>query len=304
MLCTRHSQTLATPIAVHGNGLHSNNHCTVTLHPAQKASGIEFYHSPSGVTIPALANYVKDCSLATTLAKDGIKLQTVEHLLSALSGLNIDHLTIELNSEELPILDGSANPWVQAIQRAGILQMPFSSKIMQIIKPIEIIGKDKWIRITPHPELLIDYTINFEHNSIGHQHYSFINTPKNYELNLGAARTFCMEQDIKFMHSRGLAKGGSLENAIVFGPNGPLNGSLRFNNEAVRHKTLDLLGDLTLLGAPVEGFIEAFCAGHAIHVELVKAILSDVNAWKWREDTATKATPSDQHDLSKRAMSA
>ena len=284
MLRTRHAQTLASPIAINGHGLHSNSQCTVTLRPAEQASGITFYHLPSGVIIPALASYVEDCSLATTLAKNGIKLQTVEHLLSALTGLEIDNLTIELTGEELPILDGSAAPWVAAIQKAGITQLPFISKVMHITKPIEVIGKNKWIRITPYPGLRVDYTIDFDHPAIGRQQYSFINTPENYIVNLGAARTFCMEKDIDFMRSQGLAKGGSLENAVVFGPNGPLNDSLRFKNEAVRHKALDLLGDLKLLGAPIEGFVEAFCAGHTIHVELVNAILSDESAWTWEEE--------------------
>lgn len=301
MLRTRHAQTLASPVSVHGNGLHSNSQCTVTLCPAQKESGIIFHHIPSGITIPALADYVKDCSLATTLAKDGIRLQTVEHLLSALMGLNIDHLAIELTGEELPILDGSASPWIQAIQKAGILQMAFPAKTMRITKPIEIRGKDKWIRITPYPGLRVDYTINFEHTSIGYQQYSFTNTPENYTHNLCAARTFCMEQDIEFMHSRGLAKGGSLDNAVVFGPNGPLNDSLRFKNEAVRHKTLDLLGDLKLMGASIEGFVEAFCAGHAIHIELVKAVLSNVNAWTW--DGKQEST-SEEGLLNKQSISA
>jgi UDP-3-O-[3-hydroxymyristoyl] N-acetylglucosamine deacetylase len=304
MLYTKHAQTLSQPITVSGCGLHSNKPCSVTLCPTEEASGIVFHHLSSNTIIPALANYVKDCNLATTLAKDAIKLQTVEHLLSALAGLDIDHLKIELTGEELPILDGSAAPWVHAIQKAGIIQMISMSKIMRITKPIEILGKDKWIRISPYPGLRVDYAINFNNKAIGHQKYNFVKTPENYILNICAARTFCMEQDITFMRSVGLAKGGSLDNAVVFGPNGPLNSELRFTNEAVRHKVLDLIGDLKLIGAPIQGHIEAFCAGHAIHVELVKNILTNINTWTWEEDKTLTTNHSCNNAANKRAMSA
>jgi UDP-3-O-[3-hydroxymyristoyl] N-acetylglucosamine deacetylase len=283
---TRHAQTLAHPVTLSGNGLHGDLPCTVVLRPAEHASGIVFRHLPSGVEIPARAEFVGDCSLATTLTRGGIRLQTVEHLLSALMGLEIDHLTVELTGTELPILDGSAGPWVRAIQEAGIRQMALWSRAMRILRPVEVQSGDKWMRISPFHGLRVAYTIDFDHPAIGRQSRELTLTPEKYVRELGRARTFCLEQDIEYMHARGLAKGGSLENAVVFSPEGPLNDSLRYEDEAVRHKILDLLGDLKLLGAPLAGFVEAHRAGHALHVELARAILATPSAWCW-EDTAT-----------------
>jgi UDP-3-O-[3-hydroxymyristoyl] N-acetylglucosamine deacetylase len=285
---TRHAQTLAHPVTLSGNGLHGDRPCTVVLRPAEHATGILFRHLPSGVEIPAKAEFVGDCSLATTLIRDGIRLQTVEHLLSALMGLEIDHLTVELSGEELPILDGSAGPWVRAIQEAGIRPMAVWAPAMRMLRPVEIRQGDKWMRISPYHGLRVAYTIDFDHPAIGRQSRELTLTPEKYVRELGRARTFCLEQDIEYMRSRGLAKGGSLENAVVFSTEGPLNDSLRFEDEAVRHKILDLLGDLKLLGAPLEGFVEAHCAGHALHVELARAILADTGAWTM-EEAATVA---------------
>jgi UDP-3-O-[3-hydroxymyristoyl] N-acetylglucosamine deacetylase len=280
---SRHAQTLAQPVTLSGHGLHGNLPCTVVLRPAEHATGIVFRHLPSGVEIPARAEFVGDCSLATTLTRDGIRLQTVEHLLSALMGLEIDHLTVELTGNELPILDGSAGPWVRAIQEAGIRPMAMWSRVMRILRPVEVHSEDKWMRISPFHGLRVAYTIDFDHPAIGRQSRELTLTPEKYVRELGRARTFCLEQDIEYMRSRGLAKGGSLENAVVFSPEGPLNESLRYEDEAVRHKILDLLGDLKLLGVSLEGFVEAHRAGHALHVELARAILANENAWTMEE---------------------
>ena len=287
---TRHAQTLSRPVTLTGHGLHSNLPCQVVLRPAEFASGIRFLHTPSGVEIPARADFVGDCSLATTLTRDGIRLQTVEHLLSALMALGIDHLTIEVDGEELPILDGSAGPWVQAIQEAGIRAMALWPQYLRILKTVEVRRGDKWMRVSPHQGLRIAYTIEFENPSIGRQSREFTLTPEKYVRELGTARTFCLERDIEFMRSKGLAKGGSLENAVVYSPTGPLNDSLRFQDEAVRHKMLDLVGDLLLLGSPLDGFVEAHMAGHALHVELAKAVLADPTAWVLTENEGLPTT--------------
>jgi UDP-3-O-[3-hydroxymyristoyl] N-acetylglucosamine deacetylase len=286
---TRHAQTLAQPVTLSGHGLHGNLPCTVVLRPAEHASGIVFRHLPSGVEIPARAEFVGDCSLATTLTRDGLRLQTVEHLLSALMGLDIDHLTVELTGAELPILDGSAGPWVRAIQEAGIRPMAGWAKAMRILRPVEVHNGDKWMRVSPYPGLRVAYTIDFDHPAIGRQSRELTLTPEKYVQELGRARTFCLDRDIEYMRSKGLAKGGSLDNAVVFGAEGPLNDSLRFEDEAVRHKILDLLGDLKLLGAPLQGFVEAHRAGHALHVDLARAILANPNAWTL--DEAEAAAP-------------
>ena len=221
----RHDQTLAHAVTLSGNGLHGNRPCTVVLRPAEQATGIVFRHLPSGVDIPARAEFVGDCSLATTLIRDGVRLQTVEHLLSALMGLEIDHLTVDLTGDELPILDGSAGPWVRAIQSAGIRAMASRTRSRRIVRPVEVRQGDKWMRVSPYPGLRVGYTIDFDHPAIGRQTRELTITPSKYVRDLGSARTFCMEQDIEFMRARGLAKGGSLDNAVVFSPQGPLNES-------------------------------------------------------------------------------
>ena len=207
-------------------------------------------------------------------------------------GLEIDHLTVELTGEELPILDGSAAPWVRAIQEAGIRSD--GGSVPDPAHPApggSAAAATSGCGSAPIHGLRVAYTIDFDHPAIGRQSRELTLTPEKYVRELGRARTFCMERDIEFMRARGLAKGGSLENAVVFSPQGPLNESLRFEDEAVRHKILDLLGDLKLLGAPLEGFVEAHRAGHALHVDLVRAILANAEAWTWEEEPAPAPQP-------------
>jgi UDP-3-O-[3-hydroxymyristoyl] N-acetylglucosamine deacetylase len=280
-------QTLRRPVIVEGHGLHSNQPSRVVIHPVHRPEGIRFKHLPSGTVIPVSAAFVGDLSLATTLTRDGVKLGTVEHLLSALAGLGIEHALVEVDAEELPILDGSAGPWVQAILEAGVRDLPGARRFIKILRPVEVQVQGKWMRVSPHPGLRLRYTIDFSHPAIGRQVRELTLTPEKYQREVALARTFCMERDIEFMRSKGLALGGSLDNAVVFGAEGPLNDGLRFDDEAVRHKMLDLVGDLALLGAPLMGFVEANAAGHAMHVALVKAILDQPNAWTWAELSET-----------------
>lgn len=285
---TSRPQTLAVPLSLTGNGLHGNLPCTVRLVPVDRATGLVFRHLPSGTDIPVKAKYAGDLTLATTLVKDGIRLQTVEHLLSALVGLEIEHLLIELDAEELPILDGSAEPWVLAILKAGIQTLAGQRRFIKIHQPIEIRSGDpcdKWIRVSPAHGLglRVRYSIDFDHPAIGHQSREISLTPEKYRRDVSTARTFCLEEEIGTMRAHGLALGGSLDNALVFGAEGPLNEVLRFEDEAVRHKMLDLIGDLALLGAPLAGLVEAHAAGHAMHVALAKAILDQPQAWTWEE---------------------
>ena len=278
-------QTLAVPISLKGFGLHGNLPCTVRLVPVDRATGWVFRHLPSGTDIPVNAKYAGDLTLATTLVKDGIRLQTVEHLLSALVGLEVEHLLIELDAEELPILDGSAEPWVAAILKAGVQTLAGHRRFIKINQPVEIRQNDKWIRVSPSNGLAlrVRYSIDFDHPAIGHQSREISLTPDKYRRDVSTARTFCLEEEIGTMRSRGLALGGTLDNALVFGADGPLNDVLRFEDEAVRHKMLDLIGDLALLGAPLAGLVEAHAAGHALHVALAKAILDKPQAWTWEE---------------------
>lgn len=277
----RHPQTLRNAVTVEGRGLHSNLPCRVVIRPVEQTTGLQFLHTPTGTLIPARAEFVGDLDLATTLRKDGIRLSTVEHLLAALAGLEIEHAIIEVDGTELPILDGSAAPWVQALSEAGTRNVPGPRRLIRILHPVEVKKDGKWMRVSPYPSLRLRYTIDFDHPAIGRQTRELTLTPEKFQRELGSARTFCMDRDIEFMRSKGLALGGSLENAVVFSAEGPLNETLRFEDEAVRHKMLDLVGDLAMLGAPIQGLVEAHAAGHAMHIALVRALLDDPSAWTW-----------------------
>ncbi|MCE1229147.1 MAG: UDP-3-O-acyl-N-acetylglucosamine deacetylase [Firmicutes bacterium] len=286
MTRSRQPQTLRQPITIQGRGLHGNRPCQVTIRPVEQPTGLRFLHGPTGIEIPAKADLVGDLSLATTLVKDGLRFGTVEHLLSALMGLEIEHALIEVDSEELPILDGSATPWVEALSQVGTQSLPGLRRFIKVLRPVEVKAPNKWIRVSPHSGLRLRYTIDFDHPAIGRQSRELSLTPEKYRRELASARTFCMDKDIEYMRSKGLALGGSLENAVVFSAQGPLNETLRFEDEAVRHKMLDLVGDLALLGAPLLGLVEAHAAGHALHVALAKALLADTDAWTWQDADA------------------
>ena len=277
-------QTLTREITISGRGLHANRPCSVRLVPVAVPSGLVFIHTPTGTEIPARAELAGDLVLATTLLKDGVRLQTVEHLLSALSGLEVEHLRIEVDAEELPILDGSAAPWVDAILQAGIQALDGRRRFMKITQPVEVRDGGRWIRALPFDGLRLRYVIDFPVAALGRQSRELTLTPDKYRRELGSARTFCLAQEVDQLHARGLALGGSLENAVVFGADGPLNDSLRYEDEAVRHKMLDLVGDLALLGAPLLGLVEAHAAGHAMHVALAKTILANPSCWEWTEE--------------------
>ncbi len=283
-LATAKSRTLNRSIRIEGKGVHSNMPCSVLLKPTTGNSGLRFIHSASSTIIPIHISSVQSTSYATTLSTKGIEIQTVEHLLSALVGLSIFNLDIVLESpaliQELPILDGSSRKWVDAVLNAGIINLEMPQKTIKIKDRIQIVRGDKSISIEPASGLIIDYTIQFKQSVIGKQRQYFSLNPQSYMAEIGSARTFCLESDILAMKKLGLAKGGSLDNALVFTNDGPLNQSLRYLDEPVRHKILDLIGDLALLGCSLEGKIIAHGAGHQLHVELCRNILREVHKWE------------------------
>jgi UDP-3-O-[3-hydroxymyristoyl] N-acetylglucosamine deacetylase len=236
-------------------------------------------HSPSGVAIPAKAEFVGDLSLATTLTKNGARLQTVEHILAALYGLGVDHAIVEVNGDELPILDGSAAPWARANSQAGLRALPGTTTYRKLPRPIQIQDGDRSVRATLLDGLRLNCAIDFPGSSIGRQFIEMDLTPDKFRRELAPARTFCLKSEIDYMHGRGLALGGSLDNAVVYDSNGCLNEKLRFDDEAVRHKMLDLVGDLALLGAPLLASVEARAAGHAMHVAFVRQLILETDSW-------------------------
>ena len=221
--------------------------------------------------IPAAPESVSNSHYATTIGRNGARVQTVEHLMAAAAGLGIDNLDVEVEGGEVPALDGSAKPFVTLLAGAGRSQQPAPRRPLAIPYAIRVGDDRRWLEITPAPVFKITYTLHNDHPAIGRQELSCVPTEKAFIEEFAPARTYGFLKDVGFMRKNGLARGGSLDNAIVLGKRGPING-LRYPDEFVRHKILDLIGDLALLGRTVVGHVSALNAGHALNVELVQAI--------------------------------
>ena len=271
----RAQQTLRTPVSIEGVGLHCGQAVKATFRPATEDHGIVFRRDDQpAVAIPAFAASARAFDHATTLGRGDVLIGTVEHALSAAYGLGIDNMEIEVRGPELPILDGSALPFVRLFQAAGIERQSRRVSPLSASESIEISDGDKSLSIQPGSGLTITYEIDFPHRAIGRQTMTFEAQPENYAAKIAPARTFGFTHEIDYLRERGLARGGSLQNAVVLDPENILSGPLRFVDEFVRHKILDLLGDLALLGRPLEGRIFARKAGHALHAELVSRLVS------------------------------
>ncbi len=273
-------QTIAEPLEFTGVGLHSGAPVTMRLLPAPAGSGIVFRRTDlDDFEISAIGRNVARVSYATSLMRQGVLISTTEHLLSAFIGMGIDNVIVELDNLELPILDGSALPYVEAIQSAGIRTQRRHRESMRIVKPVEVREGNKFIGVYPGSGYRIHYLIDFP-SPIGQQQTSVDLAAETYGSAIAAARTFGYKSDEKRLRDMGLIRGASPENAIVLGPNGPENGPLRFPDEYVRHKVLDLIGDLALAGRRIEGHVVAERAGHAMHTALVSRLLKDRSAWE------------------------
>lgn len=277
--------TLAGPAEFHGVGLHSGCRSNLIIHPAPAGSGILFRRSDLDYfVIEASHRYIANVSYATSLMKQGVLVSTVEHVLSALYGLGIDNAILDVDNLEVPILDGSARPYTDAILAAGRRELDQPRRRLRLYETIHHQSGDKWIQATPANNLRIEYTIDFAHSAIGRQTIALDITAGSYRDELAACRTFGFLKEINHLQENGLVKGGSLENAVVLSDDGILNPEgLRFPDEFVRHKAMDFLGDISLLGVPVLGHFKIFKGGHAMHAGLVKKIL------------ATPATPPLEH---------
>ena len=280
-------RTLRRQIACVGIGLHSGNRVTLTLKPAQAGFGIRFRRSDLGHgDVPATVNHLAGIQLATGLARDEVSVETVEHLLSALVSLNIDNVLIELDSPEVPIMDGSAAPFVYLIQEAGVRALQVPRKYLKVTRPIALSRGDKRIALFPSDHFKVTYSISFDHPLLRHQSRTLRITEETFVDEIAPARTFTFLKDVEMLRQNGLALGGSLENAVVLGETGVLNNALRFEDEFVRHKILDAVGDLALVGYPVIGHLVAHRAGHALHTEFAAKILEEVEAWRLVEGTS------------------
>jgi len=271
-------RTLKRQISCAGIGLHSGQKVTLTLKPAAADTGIRFRRTDLGVEIPATVAEVSSVQHATVLGKAGATVETVEHLLAALVSAGIDNVIVELNHREVPIMDGSSAPFLYLLQEAGVKKLSPARRYLKILKPVQIASGDKRIAIYPSDHFKVSYTISFDHPLLRHQSRTERITEGSFADHIAAARTFGFLKEVEWLRQNGLALGGSLENAIVIGDTGVLN-ALRFEDEFVRHKILDVVGDLALVGYPIVGHVVAHRAGHALHTQLAAEILTDQEAW-------------------------
>lgn len=274
--------TIASAISISGKGLHTGVEVDLTLRPAPVNTGYIFVRTDlDNFEIPASVEYISHCSYATTLMRRGVLLSTCEHLLSALRGSGVDNCFIELNNIEIPILDGSSEDWVELIGKAGIKQLNARRRILKILNRVEVDEDGRRMSIEPSTHFEIDCVIDFPHPFIKRQAFQFVMENGSFEKQIASARTFGFEHEIEMLRKANLALGGSLDNAIVLTRDGMLNETaLRFDDEFVRHKILDIIGDVALLGMPVQGKITAERSGHAIHAALMSRLLKSENAWE------------------------
>jgi UDP-3-O-[3-hydroxymyristoyl] N-acetylglucosamine deacetylase len=269
----KYQRTLKRRLQFDGIGLHTGYAVHLELVPAPPGTGIVFRRTDlKNFEIEAIRSHVARVSYATTLMKKGVMISTVEHLLSTLYGLGIDNLFLDINSMEVPIMDGSGKTFIEEIEKAGIREQNRLREYIVIQEPIEVRHGDKVAGVYPHPCLKATYFIDFEHKAIGRQKIDLELTPETYRTEIGPARTFGFISDVEYLRRCGLIRGGSLDNAVVLDHSGIVNRELRFPDEFVRHKMLDLLGDISLAGRPIIGHLYAEKAGHAIHTALADQV--------------------------------
>ena len=275
-------RTIQAAIAVTGIGLHSGEPVHLAFYPQPTDTGIVFERSDliGSAPVPADAFLVQDTLMSSNLVLDDVRIGTVEHLLSAIAGLGIDNLLIRVSSAEIPIMDGSAAPFVDILLDAGICEQEKAKKFLKVVRPVRVKIDDKWAELRPYDGFELNFEIDFDHPAFDkeQQHAQFSLSSQNFIEGLCTARTFGFVKDIEMMRQNNLARGGSMENAIVIDDMQVLNAEgLRFVDEFVRHKILDALGDLYLIGHPILGRFNAYKSGHALNNLLVREVLSDEN---------------------------
>jgi len=283
--------TILRSSSAEGVGLHTGVHGHIVLQPAPADTGIVFRRIDlDNFPIEAQGHNVARVSYATSLMKQGVLLSTTEHLLAAIYSCGIDNVFIDIDSIEIPILDGSAEPFMQMLQHSGIRKLRRKRRYLKILRPLEVVEGDRRIGIYPADEFHVRCYVDFPHPLVGQQEVEMAVNPDTFRHLLARARTFCFERDIEPLRSMGLIRGGSLENAIVLTNDGVMNGPLRFPDEFGRHKALDLIGDLALAGLPLLARVEAHKAGHALHTQLVSRLLADPSLWTVATDARDEAS--------------
>lgn len=282
----RQQQTLKDSISCSGVGLHSGQKISMTMLPAAPGTGIVFRRidiAGKGAEIPARFDHVVDTRLCTTLGnEDGAVIGTVEHLIAALAGYGIDNVVIELNGPEVPIMDGSSAAFTFLIECAGVTSQNAARNMVEIMKPVVVGDRERSAALLPGRNFSVSVEIDFDNSVIARQRYDFDYTPEGFRNELTRARTFGLEREVAQLRAMGLAKGGSLDNAVVVGEESILNEEgLRYEDEFVRHKVLDSIGDLYLAGGPILGHFHGYRCGHALNNELLRRLFADRSAWRW-----------------------
>src|SRR6476469_6227624 len=273
-------RTLRRNISCVGIGLHSGNKVRLSLKPAAADFGIRFRRTDLGDhEVPATVHNLAGIQLATGLARNEVSVETVEHLLAALVSLGVDNVIVELNHPEVPIMDGSAAPFIYLIHEAGLKRLASPRKYLKVVRPIALSRGDKRIALYPSDHFKVTYSISFDHPMLRHQTRTMQITEESFIEEIAPARTFGFLKEVEMLRQNGLALGGSLENAIVLGETGALN-ALRFEDEFVRHKILDVIGDMALVGYPIVGHLVAHRGGHALHTAFASKLLEESDAWR------------------------
>ena len=273
--------TISKPVDLVGIGLHKGVPVRLRLEPLEADRGIEFFRSDVNVSIPLKPENVVDTQMATVIGKDGYFISTIEHMLSAVYAYGIDNLKVIVDADEVPVMDGSSASFCMLLDEAGLIELDAPKKIMKIKKEITVKEGDKYVTLSPSDDLKYDFTIKFNHPVIDQQSFTLNFTKAEYKDKISKARTFGFLHEVQYLRSKGLALGGSLENAVVLDDKKVLNTEgLRFPDEFVRHKILDAIGDMSLLGLNFIGNYEAFAGSHDLNHKLTLALLKDPDSYE------------------------
>ena len=289
---TDFQHTVRRSVSCTGIGLHSGRKVTLSLQPATADSGIRFRRADlDGVEIPATVDNVDRLHYSTGLSRNAETVRTVEHLLSALVGLGVDNVVVELNQPEVPIMDGSAASFVYLLHEAGLRRLTAPRRYLKVFRPVSLSRGDKRIALYPSDHFKVTYSISFDHPLLRHMSRTLTVTATSFVDEIAPARTFGFLKEVEMLRRKGLALGGSLDNAVVLGDTGVLNHRLRFEDEFVRHKILDAIGDLALVGHPVIGHLVAHRGGHELHTAFAEKILEEADAWRIVESPGLEPAP-------------
>ncbi len=274
-------RTIKQKVELTGIGLHKGVPVTMVLEPLEANSGVVFYRSDLGISIPIKPQNIINTTMATVIGYENARISTIEHLMSAIYAYGIDNIKVSVDNEEIPIMDGSAIAYCMLLDEAGIIEIDEPRKLIEIKKPIEVREGDKFVRLEPSPKTIFDFSIDFKHPAIREQSYKFTFSKKSYIEEIAKARTFGFLEEVNHLRSIGLAKGGNLNNCIVLDEQGIMNkDGLRYKEEFVRHKILDAIGDMAILGIPILGSYISFAGSHKLNSLLTQELLAQSDVYE------------------------